>query len=140
MSDLAKLLKELEVSITSTYLGMTPTEGRMGNMDKFSVTVSRGKVSYTASYHSGFGHRKAPRHSVTPVPANPTVDAVVACLIIDANSVNGDTFRDYCDNMGSCADSREALETYLTCQDTLIAMRRMFGEHLATVIEYTQDY
>ena len=129
------LLKELGVTMTFTYLGVTPKNGHMGNMDQFSVTIMRGKVDhYTTVYHSGIGLRNAKGN-----PVDPKVDDVVNCLMTDANSVAGETFRDYCDNFGSDPDSRAALDTYLACQDTLIMMRKLFGGELQSVMDACQD-
>jgi hypothetical protein len=144
-----------------------PTSGEWSNCDEFSVTVSRGGKSLTTSYKTGIGHRKL-AEGVKKDPkgfrvvvgsgaaevmsteqavergwlyvVHPTLADVMACLVSDAEAVRGETFIDWCANMGSDSDSRTALDTYLACQKTYVELRGMLDKDYEKVVEGARDY
>jgi hypothetical protein len=149
---------------TSTNL---PTNSEWSNCDEFSVTLSHGGKSLTTTYKSGIGHRKlaegvkkdpkgfrvvvgsgAPEVMSTEQAVErgwlyvvyPTLADVMSCLISDAESVRGETFIDWCDNMGTNQDSRQALDNYLACQKTYVELRGLLNDKYVDVVEAAQDY
>jgi hypothetical protein len=75
-------------------------------------------------------------------PKAPSAAQVLACLLTDAQGVDGATFAEWCADLGESEDSRKALTMYLACQETLSQLRTFFGtrEAYAEALEATRDY
>lgn len=59
-------------------------------------------------------------------PQTPTPAGVLHSLILDASAADS-TFDEWCADFGYDSDSRKALATYLSCQETAKDLRRLFG-------------
>lgn len=68
---------------------------------------------------SGLTHDKAGREVA------PDALSIVHSFWMDASGAD-ETFDDWCLNLGYDTDSRKALETYLACQSTSVALRQGF--------------
>lgn len=110
---------------------------RVWASDHWNVTLTyhnpRGDRSYTVpKYHTGIGHRKVSREAkgyyqgVETARKGITAKGVLECLFSDASAAF-DTFDGWCSDLGYDTDSRKALETYLECQKTAVALRTLFG-------------
>jgi len=126
--------------------------------DEWRITLSYIKVGdthakeYTTTYRTGIGHRKVMPGvkrerggyaTLTESPKNteeackrgwlkvvyPNIADVLSCLLSDASS-GEETFYDWASNLGYDTDSRNALDTYLACQKTLVALRHVLGYEL----------
>lgn len=154
MESLPEVCKRLEITLTSTLIGHND-EKKWPHFE-WRVTLSRpGKESYSTIYKTGVGHiKKMPAHYRQDLPdytrnrlwlqdrktsLPPTLADVVSCLIGDAISGES-TFEDFCSDLGYNPDSLSHLQTYLACQKTLTAMRRLLGADFETVAQAAQDY
>ncbi len=69
----------------------------------------------------------------------PRTDYILQALLSDAQS-GTESFLDYCSNYGIDEDSLKALKTYLACQETGTALRRLFGSELMSkLMEASED-
>ena len=147
-------LKAFGVTYTVRHVGLTEKrEGREKpwQCDQWHVTLKReGRPLYTTDYFTGLGHRKNHRHVKTTSdldhnvrfsrPVAPEAGAVLYSLLSDADC-GGDTFSDFCGNMGYDEDSRRAFAIYTACQDTFTALRRFFTPaELDTLRANLEDY
>jgi hypothetical protein len=109
--------------------------------DKFTVTL--GVQSW--DYYQGLGHRIAAwgvisdkrlvksgksvqggkNHGHSIYCILPTAASVLYSLLLDGLSAE-QTFSDWCCDFGYDTDSRKALNSYMTCQDTLGKLRKVF--------------
>jgi hypothetical protein len=71
-------------------------------------------------------------------PLSPNVDDVLHSLIMDSET-SSDTFEDWCSNFGYDTYSRTALNTYLSCQENAVKLRKT-GIDIEKERERLQDY
>lgn len=68
----------------------------------------------------------------------PEAASVLQCLLSDAQA-SRESFEEWCSNFGYDTDSREALGTYLACQETHIRLLKLFKTaqlvHLENLLE-----
>jgi hypothetical protein len=103
----------------------------------FRVTVQNGQRGSITTYYSlGSGHRVKSRAGVGEFDAkrncymrypDPELESVLDCLAIDASFAEGNTYNDFCAELGVDTDSRKALESYLACQQTAMDLHRLLG-------------
>lgn len=126
--------------------------------DKWAVTFTgKGGNKQEFEYYTGLGHRQC----VAPCPVGwdnyssgqrkywvnenerpvlPFAGAVLYCLLSDMLCVN-DTFEEWCGNLGYDTDSREALQLYLSCQESGTKLRKVFNNDFLKQIEKVlEDY
>lgn len=95
----------------------------------------------TFDYYTGIGHRKLRKNtywgknlnSALKLPLGQMLEAtypvapealdVLYSLFIDA-SIARESFEDWCADLGYDTDSRQALETYLACQESGVKLRK----------------
>lgn len=140
--------------IASTYVGKA-TDGDWAHY-AWTVTLTRDGKTRTLPYKMGLGHVQTPcgkplntasRYRSTPCdhvrcqnvekPTPPTLYDVLTSL--KADTTDGETFEDWCSNVGYDTDSRKALATYLACQESENESRRFFGSDWRTILD-DQDY
>lgn len=68
----------------------------------------------------------------------PDATSVLSCLSMDAYR-GSETFEEFCSDLGYDTDSRSAYDTWQTCRDTELRMRRMFGNKFDTVTEWGNE-
>lgn len=91
----------------------------------------RGTLSYPPCNHTRC-------HEAGPQPAPPTLYDVLTSLKADATY--GESFADWCANLGYDTDSISARETYFACQQSEDESRKFFGSDWPKLVddeEYT---
>jgi len=87
---------------------------------------------------TSYEERQALLNYTEPEPV--TLDEIIYSLHMDATCVCfGETFEDFCDELGYDNDSRKAEKFYHACRDTLATLIRM-GVDLEKLGELFQDY
>lgn len=154
-SPLSDKLEEIGVEVTARHVELRKDDAGWMH-DAWSCTVLYDGNKLSSPFKTGTGHRKpapgvrvdadglwrkfAPGGKVlTPgyradaaldegmtVPAPPSAADVVSCLVSDAAGA-ASTFEEWASDLGYSADSRKALDVYLTCQKTREALVRLFG-------------
>ena len=72
---------------------------------------------------------------------SPTIDEVLYCLIMDADTINYESFADWADNMGYNSDSIKDKTVYDACIALALQMRGMFSDaDMNTLRDLFQDY
>jgi hypothetical protein len=123
---------------------------------EWRVTLTRGDQKHTMPYSMGLAHvqtkcgkriethtryRHRPCEHVRcqgdPVPTPPTLYDVLTGLKSDATE--GRTFAEWCGDYGYDTDSRKAMTTYLACQESETASRRLFGADWERLLQ-DEDY
>lgn len=95
----------------------------------YTVKVTRGAESFETTYRQGMSHEDGP-----------SLVAVLACLMSDANAGELGSFEDFCGEYGYDTDSRRAEATYNACRESAAAMRRLLGEHFDAVAEAAREH
>ncbi len=131
-SELATALETMNIKLSATYLYETDSDG--WKCDLWNVTIERDGKTFTTSYRTGLGHRKAPRHdnSLMARPVKPELSDVVHCLLSDAQSGQM-SFDEFCGEFGYDSDSRKALATWEACVNTAGPLRRVLGVDFDTL-------
>jgi hypothetical protein len=110
------------------YIGQVPSKWSSGN-NVFYFLVSIGDEIF--DYYTGLGHAKnavqAKKFGMPLVPNIPEIDDVLECLFSDASCAQG-SFDEFCSEFGYDTDSRKALETYLSCQNSGQRLRKALGK------------
>lgn len=97
--------------------------------DKWDISING--VSF--DYYTGAGHRKDGK------PVKPELSSILYSLVLDASACD-EGFGDWCDTFGYDTDSRKALETYLSCQETGARLRKA-GIHVSDDLrEFLAEY
>lgn len=97
--------------------------------DKWLITI--GKEVF--DYYTGIGHRKNDK------PQKPELSSVLYSLVMDASACD-ESFEDWCSNFGYDTDSRKALETYLSCQESASKLHKAGIYITDDLREFLQDY
>lgn len=100
------------------------------NADEWRVDIG----GQLFAFYMGLGHRD----KKTGRPNRPKHDDVMHALVSDADACDM-SFEDWCADFGYDPDSRKALQTYLTCQETTAKLRKA-GVDIAAERERLQDY
>lgn len=114
--------------------------------DSWHVTLGYKGKSYTLpEYNTGIGWRLPARNEPRGYYQGPetaikkiTAKDVLESLFSDAGAAY-DTFEGWCGDMGLDTDSRKALDTYLACQATATALRKLFGADFGTIQREVND-
>lgn len=70
----------------------------------------------------------------------PMLDDVLNCLSMDAQSIQGRSFEEWCLDLGENADSRRAYTTYGLIQAQTNALKKMLGvERFTTLLEEVES-
>jgi hypothetical protein len=109
-----QFIKENNLTMKSEYADSNPNMPDSNNMNHSKVTIKRkfklngnhldtryGFKQMTLYYSQGYG-----------IQGEPTLESVLNCLISD--STCGETFQEFCDNLGYDNDSRKAEKTFNT--------------------------
>ena len=109
-----QFIKENNLTMKSEYADSNPNMKDSNNMNHSKVTIKRkfklngnhldtryGFKQMTLYYSQGYG-----------IQGEPTLESVLNCLISD--STCGETFQEFCDNLGYDNDSRKAEKTFNT--------------------------
>ncbi len=144
------ILTKNEIVYNAQYLGEFINDN--WKYDKWAVTfAAAAETKQDFEYRTGIGHRQCVKpcpfgwgnHSAVQrktwvkenrLPVTPFAGAVLYCLLSDMSCAN-DTFAEWCDNMGYDADSRKALQTYLSCQENGAKLRKVFNNDLLKSLE-----
>ena len=113
--------------------------------DTWRVTLSYQGRTFATDYRTGIGHRRAVKEEDRgyyqgheTAKKKITSKAVLEALFSDASS-GGDYFESWCEDMGLSSDSRKALDTYLTCQHTATALRKLFQGDYSAIEKGVRD-
>ena len=114
LQTIEQFIKNNGLTITSDYADSNPNMANSNNMNHYKVTIKRkfklngnhldtrfGFKQMTLYYSQGYG-----------IQGEPTLEAVLDCLKSD--STCGETFQEFCDNLGYDNDSRKAEKTFNT--------------------------
>lgn len=130
-SELAQELEATNIKLSSVYVGESATDG--WRHDLWIVTIERDGKTFTTSYRTGLGHRKAPSYDKNrPRPVKPELADVVHCLLLDAQSGQM-SFDEFCGEFGYDSYSRKALATWEACVNTAGPLRRVLGVDFGTL-------
>lgn len=155
-TELDLLCKELAITSDATHVALV-TKGPDGKRaewpcDEWRVTIRYQDKAHVTPFKCGVGHRKmrpgvtcdrgsfyandgresATRDAVVAAergwtkPLPPSTADVLSCLAREADACER-SFAEWCSDLGENEDSRKALDTYLACQKTGDALRRLFG-------------
>ncbi len=97
------------------------------------ITLTQGDESHSFEFFMGPAHVRKNKS-----PKRPKLLDVLECLQNDARS-GQELFEDFCCDLGLNEDSRDALNTYLACQQTFKHLRRLFGGNFSQFIETDQE-
>jgi len=150
-----ELLETVEFSATLVKDNYDPNtkEGRYG-ASEWSITIRVDNRSFTTKYFCGPAYRTKPDSKLSynkfsiynaeilsrtkPIP--PKIDDVFYCLTSDARYVsNGESFEDFCCELGYDTDSRQAERNYHDCISTMMNLKRL-GFDLNELNELFTDY
>lgn len=109
---------DLKMEFQKHYLGRVYREDWKAEVDEYSITFRNyitGKT-FSLKVSSGVGHRDAGR----------TIKPFDVLYCIRADNTQGLSFEGWCDDYGYDADSRKALEIYLTCQKQADDFHKVF--------------
>lgn len=113
--DRAFILDAMDVSIRSRQVDSRPGADQWdSHATHWRVTIKRGGESFTTHYSMGSALR-----------GDPELQGVIYCLLTDAE-YGGESFADWCDNMGADTDSRRAYANWQACKRTAASMGRLF--------------
>ena len=94
------------------------------DMNHYKVTLRMGRRQMTTPFSQGFG-----------ITGEPTADDVLDCMASDATTVdNGDSFEDFCGELGYDTDSRQAERIYKATQAQTAKLKRFLGDELYNVL------
>jgi hypothetical protein len=140
-SELSEAVEKLGITLTAKHIGTVFAEKKGFSYDEWRVTLSHQGKTLENSYMTGLGHRKESisnpykgqkcsleflaKHNAT-VTVIPSIADVLFGLLMEAVS-STESFEDFCGNFGYDTDSRKALETYLTCQETHSKLIKFLG-------------
>ena len=134
------------------------SENFQDNSDAWLVVINGQRFDY----YTGVGHRHIDRMTVlanngdydyikknrhrlymdvlvqVSKPVTPKFDSILACLVQDAVG-SAQTFDDWCSDYGYDTDSRNALQTYIDCQEVAKKLR-LAKVPLHAEAERLQDY
>lgn len=122
----------------------------------FQITLKKGRQEWSTEYSAGCAHRHYPNgkplefktrltldekeQRKTSRPNTPQIEDVMYCLTSDAGCVAyGQSFEDFCAELGYDSDSIKAQKIYYGCIDTYLALKR-FGYSIEELQELFQDY
>jgi hypothetical protein len=123
-----QFIKENNLTMKSEYADSNPN---MPNRDMrhYKVTIKRkfklngnhldtryGFKQMTLYYSQGYG-----------IQGEPTLESVLNCLISD--STCGETFQEFCDNLGYDNDSRKAEKTFNTILKQTSKLKKLLGNN-----------
>jgi hypothetical protein len=117
------------ISIKSEPRNSSPIFALEWDAHHWLVTLRCGRRRLTTPYSKGVGHEGA----------EPTLDEVLCCLALDANTVESTTsFEEWCSEFGY--DSRDVDEvarykqTYTTCKAQTEKLRKFLGDKAYTAL------
>ena len=115
------------------------TDGKPWIHDAYSVELICDGRTIVVPWRQGVGFRKkSPINPYKGTPVPPKVEAVLSSLLSDARA-GSLTFEDFCGEFGYDTDSREAMATYLECQEMATKVRRLLGRPLPEYPEFEDD-
>lgn len=116
-----------DYSFKAQYLGIIDWNGHPAY--EWRVTISSREREFGTLYRAGMGHKSNLGH-----PLVPKLSDVLSCLLLDASCVEGESFEGWAENFGHSTDSRKALESYLSCQNTAMNLRKLLGQGLLNTL------
>ena len=119
---------EVTISHLRNPIANSSNENWQNSADAWLVVIN----GQHFDYFTGIGHR------VLSKPVTPKFDSILACLVQDAVG-SGRSFDDWCSDYGYDTDSRNALQTYMDCQETAKKLR-LARVPLHAEAERLQDY
>jgi hypothetical protein len=104
-----------DVQMTWEHSTSKPPEDPSWKCRIYRVRLSRSGQSWDCDYYMGLGCKDSP-----------SIREVLHSLQFDCH-YGSMLFQDCCDETGTSADSRQALEAYLACQRQAVGLRKMLG-------------
>ena len=124
-----QFIKENNLTMNCEYADSNPNMPDSNNMNHSKVTIKRkfklngnhldtrfGFKQMTLYYSQGYG-----------IQGEPTLESVLNCLISD--STCGETFQEFCDNLGYDNDSRKAEKTFNTILKQTSKLKKLLGNN-----------
>ena len=124
-----QFIKENNLTMNCEYADSNPNMPDSNNMNHSKVTIKRkfklngnhldtrfGFKQMTLYYSQGYG-----------IQGEPTLESVLNCLISD--STCGETFQEFCDNLGYDNDSRKAEKTFNTILKQTNKLKKLLGNN-----------
>jgi hypothetical protein len=124
-----QFIKENNLTMKSEYADSNPNMPDSNNMNHSKVTIKRkfklngnhldtryGFKQMTLYFSQGYG-----------IQGEPTLESVLNCLISD--STCGETFQEFCDNLGYDNDSRKAEKTFNTILKQTSKLKKLLGNN-----------
>lgn len=155
-SAVSALIKVAGVTVDMKLIG--PTNRDAWECDEWRVSFTKGAVSESFEYFTGTGHRTpapmpadgGPRPRVGTLmyaqleamrkPVKPEITGVLHSIINDGSAI-GQSFAQWCDELGYDNDSRKALATYEACQRNADKLSNIFNSAEQQVLaDELQDY
>lgn len=90
--------------------------------DQWLVEFKHAGGFFTVDYFTGSGHRKKTARG--DVAKSPEIKDVLYSLYLDSMAQN-ENFNDWCSNYGYSDDSISALNTYKTCLEQAVKLRKL---------------
>jgi hypothetical protein len=138
---IAQFISENRIVSASYRTDSNPNMPDSGNMDHWKVTLVRAegtgvegrythrKFRLTVHFSKGHGH-----HGSEPETAE-----VLSCLADDSRIADDHSFEDFCSELGSAPDSREAERTYKACQHNAKRLLNFLGSDLYGQLLYSTE-
>lgn len=121
----------------------------------FQITLKKGRQEWSTKYSAGCAHRHYPNGKPIEFktritlhdemerkasrPNTPQIEDVMYCLTSDAGCIAyGQSFEDFCAELGYDNDSIKSQKIYYACLDTYQALNR-FGYSIEELQELFQD-
>lgn len=124
---LQQFIDQHTITLTATRTDRNPDMSDFEG-DHWRVVLKRPGRRMSLYFSKGYGHGGAP----------PTSEEVLECLRSDAYA-DGDTFEEFCFNLGYASDSRKAEKTYKAAQRQTDKLRRFLGADLFTELLQTEE-
>ncbi len=131
-TDYMQGIGHLPESIQPTYWG----KKKYYENELIKFACETGKVGYWSDLHE----KVLPNIKPTPLQP-PTIDEVLYCLVMDADTINYESFTDWAHDYGYNDDSIKDKKVYDDCMHLALQMRQLFNDaDMNTLKDLFQDY
>jgi hypothetical protein len=120
-SELDRLCEKLKITASAQYGAVEVPEGWAPGTHPYKVTLRFQRRALTVPFFMGSARTD-----------EPTAADVLSCLCSDASAA-GQSFEDWCSDLGYDADSRKAEATYKACEAIAPRLTRFLGDHYEEV-------
>ncbi len=132
VTDFAGFCKERGLTIDVKNLGVETEDsggGRQWTYNSYRVTLKYKSRQLTTSFKQGLAHKE-----------DPEAHDVLGCMLVDASSVAGVSFEDFCSEFGYDPDSRRAEKLFKDCNSNAKKLIRFLGTDIEDFAIAARDW